>query len=160
MLEASRRTLLALAALAVLGCSDSEAVGIPAPQPVTFEPGTWALVSANGLELPASISTRSISFVQEEVLLDSARIEIAGNGFYEQYLYLSVLHDGTVDRSEVVFDRGRWGPPFAATYAFNSTIRTRVFSVVPRGNQIETAEPVLYFVGAPLVTGLYRHRTN
>lgn len=159
MLTQSRRVLLSFAALGVLGCSDSGAVGIPAPQPVTFAPGTWTLVSANGLDLPASISTRSISFVEEEVLLDSARLEIAQNGFYEQYLYLTVTHDGTVDRTEVVFDRGTWGPPFSATYVFNSTIRTRVFSLVPRGDQIETAEPVLYFVGAPLVTGRYRLRT-
>jgi hypothetical protein len=140
----------------ITACSDSPGATAPGQPINTLPPGSWVLSQANNEDLPAPISLRLVGLVEERTLLDSARLAISQNGSYEQFIYLSIEHNGVRDRSELIYDRGSWGPPSSASYVFSSSLRPRAFSLVPRSTTIESSEPVLSYVGAPLVSGVYR----
>lgn len=144
--------------LSTLGACDAENSASPVPiQPTTLPPGTWYMHAADDSTLPARIATRTVGVALEETFLDSARLVIAYNGLWSQRYWLRVNVSGLLDRTEVVLDEGIWGPPFSATYAFNSNVRTRTFSItVSDSTTIRTIEPMLFWTAAPTTSGVYR----
>ncbi|MHB1298428.1 MAG: hypothetical protein ACYC0B_07875 [Gemmatimonadaceae bacterium] len=148
--------LLALAVAALLAaCGDTPAI-TPPPGPTPLPAGTWYLHSANGLELPAEIARRFIGVVDEQTILDSARLVVNGGGTYEQRYWTRVLHIGVLDRSDVVIDFGSWDESGSAN-AFTSMARARTFTVsVNSTTQVTSNEPMVFFPGAVNVTGVYR----
>lgn len=111
--------------------------------------------TANGTNLPAQISDRFIGVSPERTFLDSARILINSNGQYQQLYWIRVLISGNVDRTEVVLDEGIW-TTFGGSNSFRSFLRNRAINVVfPTAARLESTEQMLYWSGAPLVSGVY-----
>lgn len=150
-------SLLIFAALSGSSC-DARNAAAPVPiDPRALPPGVWYLNTANDSSLPVKIASRSVGVALEETFLDSARLTIEYDGFWKQRYWLRVIVSGSLDRSEVVLDEGVWGPPFSATYAFNSTARMRTFSASALDSTtVRTTEPMLTWIAAPVVSGHYR----
>lgn len=136
------------------GGGNSAPSGPPVQLPVSS--GTWYLHTANSLALPAAISDRFIGVSPEQTLLDSARLLVNSNGSYQQILWMRVMINGSLDRAEVVLDEGVWST-FAGQNSFHSTVRQRLINASsPTPDVIATSEQVLFWTGAPLISGVYR----
>lgn len=146
---------LVLALSFVAGC-DSDAAPTTVPQPGSLTEGTWYLHEANDSTLPATIATRIVGAALEQTALDSAQISIDGNGGWKQRFYLRILIAGSLDRSEVVLDEGQFSD-VGAGYTLASSVRPRAISVsVPVTGRMETTEQMVFYTGAPTISGLYR----
>lgn len=154
-LRSVRRFAIALG-VAALGACDEEGTTTPPPVLVPLGDGTYYMHSANGIALPAEISRRFIGVVDEQTMLDSARIEVVSGGAWRQRYWIRVLHTGVLDRSEVVIDEGTWAVS-GNLNLFTSTIRTRTFNVgVDDATRFASDEPMVFYPGAPRVLGIYR----
>lgn len=153
------RARLSLIGLVVaLACGDGTGSSGPPPTPGPLESGPWYLHTANGDPLPAKISERIVGVALEETFVDSARIDVDLNaGTWEQRYWIRVLVTGVLDRQEVVIDFGDYAIGPGMTYLFTSDVRTRslVIGSVTSLSFVST-EPMLFYVDAPDVTGLYR----
>ena len=125
-----------------------------APSPLTI--GIWYLNAANDSSLPATISERFIGVTPEQSIVDSARLTVRVDQYYEQRTWLRVLHNGQLDRTELVVDEGTWIAT-AVDYQFTSSTRPRIFSLtVSNGTIATTLERMVFFANAPVTTGRYR----
>lgn len=142
--------------LALPGCDNAE-ISAPAP-PVTIPltEGEWRLDRANGADLPAEIGRRFVGVTDEQTLVDSARLIVRGDDTWEQRIAVRVLHNGTLDREEVIFDTGTWTSAGNVS-TFTSQVRPRTFTVTANSaSQATSNEAMVFFVGATNVTGVYR----
>lgn len=136
-------------------CGDTPPI-TPPPGVTPLPAGTWHMRTANGLELPAEIARRFIGLVDEQTVLDSARLVVNADGTYEQRYWTRVFHIGVLDHSDVVIDFGSWVEADGAN-DFTSTTRDRKFTVtVNSTTQVTSNEPMVFFPGAVNVTGVYR----
>jgi hypothetical protein len=155
-LASRARMILLMCSLALAGCDDDATA--PPPQPsFPLLAGLWRLDRANGVEIPgAEIARRLIGVLDEQTVLDSAWIEVEADGTWEQRYFLQVFHNAVFDRSEVVVDRGTWTAD-GNENSFVSSIRTRSFPLmVIQSTHTVSAEQMVFFANAPLVTGDYR----
>jgi hypothetical protein len=141
--------------LAIAGCEgDSGSILDPTRYPISD--GTWYMHTANDSAVSATASTRFIGIVQERIVIDSSALEVRFDGSYTQQFAIRVLHNGSLDRSELVNDRGRWRAE-GSTYLFTSEVRDRTFSAyLPEPTLLMTEEPIATYIGAPLTVGAYR----
>jgi hypothetical protein len=153
---AFRSTVGLLLGVMLASACDSSAAPTSTPQPGSLTEGTWYLHEANDSTLPATIATRFVGAALEETSLDSAQITIDGNGGWKQRYYLRILITGTLDRTEVVLDEGQFSD-VGAGYTLSSSARSRAISVtVPLTGRMQTTEQMVFYTGAPTVSGLYR----
>ena len=150
-----RHAVLLLAIVACISCDASTTTVDPTP-PGTLDYGTWYLHAANGDSLPALISDRIAGVAQERTYLDSARLDVDVDGGWVQRYWIRVTLTGILDRSESVYDLGRWSLS-GDRFLFASSVRTRTFLMrAPIAGELESTETMLFFVGAPAVIGSYR----
>lgn len=155
----SRRTAAALLLVSLLAaCGDDEGSGPLSPNPPQpIAEGAWYLHTVDGAALPTQISDRFVGVTQEQIFLDSARLEVDYvTGRYEQRWWTRVLHTGVLDRREFVYDEGTFAET-GAYFTFTSTVRTRAFTLtVPTATDVVTTEQFVFFAGATVKTGTYR----
>lgn len=150
-----RTFALALCAFALVACGD-DVTPPPPPGTVLLPPGDWFMHSANSVSLPgAEIARRLVGVTDEQTLLDSARIEVNASGTWQQRYWTRVLHDGELDRAELVIDEGNWTTSGNQNH-FVSTLRARTFVIVANSDvRINSSEPMVSFANAPVVAGVY-----
>lgn len=154
----ARLRVLAAIPLALIASCDGNGVTTPPPPPTPapLPPGIWFMHEANDEALPAMIADRIVGVAQEQTFLDSARLVVGANGAWEQRYWFRVNVTQNLDRAETILDEGTWGPPYSATYLFESNVRARTFSAtIPRSGVVLTNEVMLHYVGASAVTGRY-----
>jgi len=153
------RRMLAMMFLAVaLAACDEDAGTNPPPSPpgVPLTQGLWHMHKANDVDLPAEIARRFVGVVDEQTMLDSARLTVLSNGTWQQRYWLRVLHLGALDRDELVIDEGTWVVE-ETTNRFTSTLRARTFTVLASSSSLITStEPMVFFPDPPDVIGVYR----
>lgn len=153
----ARFILVGLAA--ALAACDGGTVAPPdgvdnAPSPLSI--GTWYLNAANDSVLPATISNRFIGVTPEQTIVDSARLIVRVDQYYEQRVWIRVFLNGTLDRTELMVDEGTWTPT-PVDYQFTSSIRPRIFSVTASaGGVVNSLERMVFFANAPVTSGRYR----
>jgi hypothetical protein len=141
----------------VAACGEDNTGTIEPPEPTPLTPGDWYMHTANGNALPgAEIARRFVGVVDEQTLLDSARLQVSAEGSYEQRYWTRTFHGGVLDRSEVVVDIGTWDTDGPVS-TFISTLRARSFEVTANAADRATSdEPMVFFPNATNVTGVYR----
>lgn len=152
-----RRALCAFALLAsglVAACGEESTTTPPVDVPLTQ--GDWYMHRANDLEMPAEVARRFVGVVDEQTVVDSSRISVNGDGTWEQRFETRVLHNGVLDRTEVVHDEGTWSAVGSIT-TFTSTVRPRSFTMTAlAADQAASNEPMVFFANATNVAGVYR----
>jgi hypothetical protein len=149
---------LAVVALVALAACGEETPGTTDPPVATpLTPGDWFMHTANGNALPgAEIARRFVGVVDEQTVVDSARLQISAEGTYEQRYWTRTFHGGVLDRSELVIDLGNWDTDGTVS-TFMSSVRARTFEVVANSETEATSdEPMVFFPNATNVTGVYR----
>lgn len=152
-----RASLRAFAfAISLVSCGDPGQINDPPGPPGYLNGGVWFMHTANDSTLPAVISTRTVGVALEQTILDSARLVVETDGSWVQRHWYRVLVTSTVDRVDAVYDIGSWvSAPNG--YVFTSRVRPREFTITaPLVGVLESAEPILSYVGAPIVTGRYQ----
>ncbi|MBL8996566.1 MAG: hypothetical protein KJZ74_01625 [Gemmatimonadales bacterium] len=151
--------ILVVGLVAALAACDGGSVTPPdgvdlAPSPLSI--GTWYLHAANDSVIPATISSRFIGVTPEETIVDSARLIVRVDQYYEQRVWMRVFLNGTLDRTEIMVDEGIWTPT-PVDYQFTSSIRPRIFSVTATsGGVVNSLERMVFFANAPVTSGRYR----
>lgn len=159
-LTAARHFRLALGAVAlgalalVAGCGDEVAPTPPVDVPLAE--GDWFMHRANDLDLPAEVARRFVGVIDEQSVVDSSRVRVFGDGTWEQRFTVRVLHNGVLDRTDVVFDQGSWSAVGSVT-TFTSNLRARSFTMTAvAADQAFSSEPMVFFANATNVAGVYR----
>lgn len=106
----AHRPLLALLAATLVACAGDRTNGPAAtPTPPAAGVGTFDLVSANGLALPASASRRTLPNGRiEEVVLERGTLILNADGTWTQELVGHVYEDRQPMGTYALADGGRW----------------------------------------------------
>jgi hypothetical protein len=150
-----RMTIAAAAAVLLASCGESEVTPVN-PEPLPLGTGIWFLNTVDDSILGSTIATRTVGVAIERTVVDSGSLFVGSDGGYEQRYWLRIFVSGALDREETVIDLGTWSA-LGLGFTFTSSVRNRSFTITPvASNRLMSAEPMVFFAGAPITEGVYR----